>query len=352
MKQYKKAEALFAQEHVIVLNHRLIGDFNNAKGVAEAIGEKLGFPVVVRDIRSRSRILDAGLRSILGIVRNSQNAAMKQFLFHLFFRDADGLGLDPTTSFVVSTLGAGEAPNAFYSAATGAIGVHLGHPKRMPHEAFDLVIAHQGHEATDSEIALPISPSQIRLRSFQFNKSRSSLLVAIGGNADDAQFPDQFWPDLVERAMEVARLLGQQYSVTTSPRTGSSLEGLIETRIRQLDFQPHQLVMYGRGERASLEELLRPARLAIISAESVSMISAALASGARVAAAYWQQLPESPRISSFLREQTAAGRLALWDLSENAAPSFDDLVPMEECWSDALWRSLCVVVAKRQRNSQ
>ena len=64
MKRDGESERPFANEHVIVLHHRLIGDFNNAKGMAEAIGEKLGVPVVVRDIRSRSRLIDPLLRAL------------------------------------------------------------------------------------------------------------------------------------------------------------------------------------------------------------------------------------------------------------------------------------------------
>lgn len=349
MKRETESELQFANEHVIVLHHRLIGDFNNARGLAEAIGEKLGVPVVVREIRSRSRLMGPLLRVLFGIMRKLRSKTFNRILFHLFFDVNDKHGLVPSTICVVSTLGAGEVPNAFYSAATGAIGVHLGRPKRIPHAAFDLVIAHQGHEPIGCELALPISPSQIRRNSFPSNDSRTSLLVAIGGNAEDACFPDSFWPELTERAIKVAQLIGRECLVTTSPRTGTALEALIETRIDQLAFQPSQLVIYGRGERTTMEELLQTSELVIVSAESVSMISAAIASGARVAAAYWQKPPVSPRISSFLRQQRDARRLVLWDLSRCNAPDFDSVIPMEVCWSEVLWQTLAKVFAERRR---
>lgn len=319
---------------IVVLHCKHRGDFNNILGIARAISEKSGSRIQVVDIAVRANLL---IPAALRLLRREPHPLRRWAKF--FFAGAKSLPLKDVR-YVVSTLGKGEPAAIFAARLTGARTVHLGHPKRVPADQFDLIIAHQGHGAQGHELTLPVSPSQIRLADYRPHAEREALLLAVGGATKEFMPPLQFWTMLGVRSAQWAAVRQSKFHFTTSPRTGDRLEKEIVDALRNSGNHASVATIYGRGETSSLAEHLLCAGTVVVSAESVSMISEGIASGAIVVAAYWRELPSAERLREFLLAQHNAGRLALWDLSKMQDPDLANVAPLRSCWSETLWSAL------------
>lgn len=322
-------------QKILVVRCKHQGDFNNILGIASAISERTNYAIEVIDLRIRANLF---IPVMLGaLTQLPSNSSLMHHLLKLFFRGHLNKRLPHSVSYVISTLGAGEAPNVFLSRATHAKGIHLGTPKRIPRRYFDCVISHQGHSGLDKELVLPISPSKIRRSNYKSLDQRHSILLAIGGDAKETCYPANFWELLVAQTARLASREAADWIVTTSPRTGPALEERLSLELSKVGKKPKITVIYGDGDAPSMSALLSDVGILIASCESVSMISEGIASGAKVIAAFSSSLPRSDRIRKFLQLQVQEKRIAMWDLAVQSQPQFDDLAPLQECWSDTLW---------------
>lgn len=337
--------SLYRDGKIIVIKSRHRGDFNNTMGIASLIADRLGLSIQTVELSVRSNLLIPLL--VFALTQGAQSTRMAQLLYRLFFR-SDALRTIPAGArFVVSTLGSGEAPGAFLTKATGAVGIHLGRPKRIPASLFDLVISHQGHTPSGRELALPISPSQVRLGKAPPLDERRDVLLAIGGNTEEVIFPDAFWIELCRRSAELAVASGLNISLTTSPRTGRTIEDSVRTWVASRPVRLRETYFYSTNDTGNITSLLVSARIMIVSCESVSMISEGIAAGSIVVAAFYQALPPSERINGFLQHQCRNGRLVLWDISSDGPPDLSRVRPLRTCWSEDLWAGLREVLQGR-----
>jgi mitochondrial fission protein ELM1 len=339
------ARSLYREGKIIVVKSRHQGDFNNTMGIASLVADKLGLGIQSVELSVRSNLLIPLL--VFALRQGAQSTRMAQLLYRLFFRSNSLRNMPARARFVVSTLGSGEAPGAFLAKATGAIGIHLGRPKRIPASLFDLVISHQGHTPSGKELALPISPSQVRLGQAPPIEKRRDVLLAVGGNTEEVVFPDAFWIELCRRSAELAVTSGLNLSLTTSPRTGRTIEDNIRTWLASMPVRPREAYFYSSNGTGNITSLLVSARIMIVSCESVSMISEGIAAGSIVVAAFHKALPPSERISRFLQHQCRDGRLVLWDIDSDGPPEIDKVEPLRTCWSEDLWASLREVLQRR-----
>lgn len=321
---------------VVLSQHR--GDFNNVLGIAAAISERTKWPIEVVDFRVRSNLFIGPM--LMALRAFPRSMSMARISVRLFLKGNKKQKIPTSASFVISTLGAGETANVCLSRATGAIGIHLGTPKRIPRRYFNYIISHQGHAALPGEIDLPISPSRLRLADFRSLRTRQTILLAIGGDTKETCYGNDFWEILISRTAALALRKGLEWSLTTSPRTGQALEERISLALSRVAKEPKLVVLYGSGSPQSMSTLLDDAGLLVATAESVSMISDGIASGARVVAAYSGALPCSDRIEKFLQKQVEEKRVAMWDVVVQEEPDTDGLLPLQKCWSDTLWTAI------------
>ncbi|MGD9671302.1 MAG: ELM1/GtrOC1 family putative glycosyltransferase [Hyphomicrobiaceae bacterium] len=323
---------------ILVVHCKHRGDLNNALGIASAISQRTGLPIHVNELALRSNILIRPLLFLTGAACWYDWST--RLVYRVFFRNSRKQQFPKHVAYVVSTLGAGEAPNVFLTRTNNAVGIHLGRPKRVPFRAIDIVVAHQGHEAGADEIALPISPSRVMLSHYLHIEQRKGILLAIGGNTEEVSFSDSFWRNLCIKATRFATDSHAKILITTSPRTGEALENQISKYLSDSGPSTKKIEFYSSGTARPLTTLLETTRVAIISCESVSMISEGIASGALVVAAFGGKLPQSQRISNFLIDQQKASRLCLWNVEAEETPNLKSLKPIKACWSDHLWDAI------------
>ena len=325
---------------VLHLRHYLKGDDANAQGIAYAVAGRLNGTVESIDCHLRTNALVPVVRKLIKWRRGRPhpNYDLGLRLWPWLFA-----GRPPGASSyaaVVSTLGRGEVPAAYISSFWRAPAIHLGSPKRMREGDLTAAVTHQGHEAKPGEIVLPIAPTRI-LRSPQYAPHRRCVTVLAGGNAEGVVYSNQFWRSFISQGLAFADEENQESFVVTSPRTGSA-ERTIEASARELGLPPQSVVLYGRPSARSYAEILHSSSTVFVTAESVSMISDAIAAGARVVAAFERELPRSDRIRRFLEQQKSCRRITLVDLSDEsrAVPDLTGMETLSCCWSDVLWEQL------------
>jgi len=120
--------------------------------------------------------------------------------------------------------------------------------------------------------------------------------LLLGG--DNKRF--RLTPDLAEkaaeRAMELADKLGGQLFVTTSRRTSTEIETLLEKRLSGYPRCKQLILANRKNPPGTVEAILSKAQILVISAESISMISEAASCGNKLVLAFEME----PRTNPFL----------------------------------------------------
>ncbi len=333
---------------VLVINHYLRGDLNNAIGIARAIARPARSDIEIVHAKLRSNILLPLLRYDVTKIRRLREADAKtefrrkwRFYFHGSWPAAKNV------SAVVSTLGRGEAPGAFLALALNVPAIHLGSPKRMRHEDFALIVAHQGIPAGVGEVELPVSPSQLLreevddageryLRGKSRDQKRFALLI--GGDTRGLQYSEHYWRSLLGGIKRLSENLNAVWLITTSPRTSRHVEELLEQLNCKVPEMIERLVIFNRNPEPALAEILGASDGIFVTAESVSMISDAIANGKAAVAITEDGLPTHPRVREFLDRQQKAKRLIIVDADRlgETQIDFDQLRTFSRCWSEYL----------------
>ncbi len=330
---------------VLVLKNDLAGDFANVLALGDALARRMRCDVDLIEAKLRVNLLLPGIWTILAL--RSRAAAAPDpgqgwRVWRLMF-SGRAPGKDRYAA-VVSTLGSGEAPAAFVASFWGAPALHLGAPKRLPRRHFSAIVAHPGQAPRPGDIVLPIAPTLASTQGRGSGPADGQPIFGalIGGNTREIVYSDAFPRNFVRMAAHEALRRGAKLNISTSPRSGLAVEALVERAADEQAFLLNRMIPYGRG-RGGFLDLLGQCHVVFVTAESVSMISDALASGARVVAVYERNLPRSGRIWEFLSVQSASGRLKLLDLTSWRPDDdlrLDEIEPLEDSWSDALWEQL------------
>ena len=324
---------------IIVLNHDKVGITNNVLGIANVISEKINAPVSLRKIKLRSHKLLPLLR---GSTKNFDPNRSKKVLrnFRFFFIDEDGEGPPQNPIFIIGTQANREVPCIFLSRALDCPAIYFGPVERLSEKYFDMIIDHEGSQfAANKAIRIPIIPSAIRLQDYK-ELSRDGCLLVIGGPIKHQHDNVTLWTKLVEKGFEIASALNKPLSITTSPRTGLDIEQKINQHMANRKFNAHRYVQYGAGDRVSMKELLKQSNLVIVSADSATMISEGIASGAHVIAAYDKSISGSDKSRAFVEYQAKVGGITLCDIDSPAPLPLSKPTPLSECWSETLWRKM------------
>lgn len=331
---------------IIVVKHYLVGDFGNALGIADMLSKKIDGHIQILDAHLRSNLLDGLLRRIIRYRQSKKldpNPTIGARLWPLLFHGALPEQLSGDT-LVVSTLGRGEPVAAFLATYWNASAIHLGSLKRMPPSAFAAILSHPGVSAKSGEIELTISPTRIRPgRKITNNCERTKIAVLIGGNAPSIQYSPQSWQRLATYLKSLSDTTNVELHASTSPRTGRTAEHEIRNQLNLHQVEIASFVEYGRNPRKGTEEILADAAVAIVTADSTSMISDAVAKGIPVVAVHDDNINGSQRVSSFVQRLADKKLLLivnLHSLTNRVELDVSTVVPMAENWSEDIWQQL------------
>ncbi len=182
-----------------------------------------------------------------------------------------------------------------------ALGRPLGHPRHV-----DLVVttAQYGLEPGPNVVALTLP---LGINKVGSTKARAVTLLLVGG----ASAPDQLDAAIAEKILRdvhrAAAKAGHQLVVVTSPRTPADASAMLKNSIQK----PNAFIAFGDKARPYAGLLAEAAHI-IVTSDSVSMVSDAVAAGKSVSI---YRLPSKPgplqRISEML-QRPEAGFLTRW----------------------------------------
>jgi len=329
---------------VFVVSDPKRGDFQNVLALGQAISRETAVPVEVVNLRCRTHILSALLNVILSRARQSgllASGRARRVLQAIFFKGTLPSEADPVA--VVSTLGRGEAQGAFVAQFWRVPGIHLGRPKRMRRDFFAFVVAHPGDEDDSADLTLPIAPTRITRSAAKKppdNRDVDRICLLLGGDARGVMaYEDSFWPRCVDLGRVTAQAHQAQIAIITAPRTGPDAEKLILEAATRTGNAIDKMILYGEGANADIAPEVSRCDVIIVTAESISMMSDAIASGARVVAVHNGTWPHSDRVRRFLEHHSAMGTMRVVDLSNwnGTVPPLGCIEPLETSWSELFW---------------
>jgi mitochondrial fission protein ELM1 len=324
---------------IIVLSHDKVGITNNILGLANVISDNINAPVRLRKIKLRSHKLLPALRLITNNFDPDRSKKVLRY-FRFFFIDEDRAGPPQNPICIIGTQANREVPCIFLSRALDCPAIYFGPVERLSENFFDVIIDHEGSQfAAKKAIMIPIVPSAIMLRDYSA-LSRPGCLLVIGGPIKHQHDDISFWTRLVDKSLEISCALSKSLAITTSPRTGGHIEKLITQHIVSRNIVAQPYVQYAAGDRFSVKKLLSNADLVIVSADSATMISEGIASGAHVIAAYHKSIYGSEKSRAFVEFQAKVGRITLWNIDHPAPLPLTKPTPLTECWSETLWRKI------------
>lgn len=232
--------------------------------------------------------------------------------------------LEQTWASVVVSCGASAGlVNAVWSRSHGARAIHLLRPPwpitnqvdltivprhdRLPQDARTLVTHGALHAIRPEELASRAATQRARWalgRPIQ-------LGVLIGGDSRQARLPPALVSMVLAQVLDAARRLDGEVLVTTSRRTSPAIERLVERRLDQQERCP--LLVLASRDRSDgyVPGILAAASLLVVSGESISMVSEAVAAAKPVIVFAPQALVPWAKHRRFLASMAGEGLIQI-----------------------------------------
>lgn len=173
-----------------------------------------------------------------------------------------------------------EYPAMILGAGTGARTVFLGAPRHFSTRDFDTVVSTPSTFCADADIVLETLPTEVygapAKATMPDRTSTPVWSLIVGGDAKGYHYGEEFFRLLCQEMERLSRALGIQWIVSTSPRTGATAETTLMAFARQHPEWVDELVVWGRGDRSGLRDLLGRSDTVLITEDSASMVSEAV----------------------------------------------------------------------------
>ncbi|MEW4488666.1 ELM1/GtrOC1 family putative glycosyltransferase [Thalassoglobus sp. JC818] len=316
-----------SQARIIALHNGKIGNDTHVLAIASLIAEEIHGEVEVVDVKFRAPILAWGLRRALRfqfVERLMQHPRVWNWFWRIAFRGAFPLGRPP--KLVCGTLGRGEIPNAVLTRYWKCHSVHIGRPCRVDSGEFSMVITPQGVNPEAGEVPLPVAPTQVSSKSLDEAGERFRQEVElpnrvwamlVGGDGGGYRWSERDWERLADGINNVAAQFNIQWVLTTSRRTGSRAEAILQSRI-----SPNSIahaVWYAENPQRIMSAYLGASERVFATEESISMLSEAIVSQRPVYALTPDRAPQRTKAYTFAQHQSEQRRLIRLSTQEFAA---------------------------------
>ena len=202
---------------------------------------------------------------------------------------------------VIVSCGSAAVPaNVLWAAENRAKSVVIMNPAPVPLARFDLVIAPR-HDALPQRANVVITPGAVATSAEETQLSQagerllahpryraaadsvsSTVAVFIGGDTEDYELTPAFAEALIAQVLAACERLHGDCLVTTSRRTSEGIERLLAERLGRHSRCRLLLLASKDLLDGTMDGMLGAAEVAVVTGESISMVSEACASGRRV----------------------------------------------------------------------
>ncbi|WP_374323920.1 ELM1/GtrOC1 family putative glycosyltransferase [Azonexus sp.] len=306
---------------ILVIDEGSPGHLVQSRGLARELAAQSGAALAEYPVRLKLRgVFRPFLRAACGLARRG----LPERLLRLAYRLPEAP--PPPAEVIVSSGGRGFYYAVSLARRSGAKLIYCGDPAPLPARWCDVVVSPQplpGHPGAlgSGMLLTEISPQRIAgqgdaLRQ-RFAQSGGSLLVAllIGGDSRSHRYTAADWQALVD-AVNLLGGQGWRWLVSTSRRTPPAVEARLRAGIRA-DWLV-QAVWWHAAPARVVQPYLDAATLVLVTQDSLSMLSEAVAAGKPALALAPRQVLPSPVIESVLAPAAAAGHLRRVALTELA----------------------------------
>ncbi len=313
------------QRKVWLIDEGHAGHRVQSEGMLKAL-ERAGLPIHVERIACVSRLR--------GVFRTAARAVFSRLdgpgalrLAHRVARFAEPEG--PPPAFIISSGGRTAFASRGLALQTGAPNVFVGNPKPFPLHWFSAVLSPvslpQGEAILTGVVPNLVTPETCLEAASAYWKGppparRWSLLI--GGPSRNHLYDMQDWRDIAAGVNALAARHGVKWLISTSRRTGTEAEALLESAI--VPEAVDELVLYSREPKRVVLPFLGAAEQVFVTRDSLTMVSEAIMSGRPLTALIPRRVELAPDnfMSVVLRKYTS------WDhYAEIPCAAFGDVAP-------------------------
>jgi uncharacterized protein len=333
------------------------GELNQCLGLAKVLVDRSAESINIVRLELRSKNLAPFFRRALASKLFSKDRPrwLAMILYRLLFK---GPRLnDEIPTITVSTLGRGEMPALFLQQFFGSRAFHIGVPKRMPSNCFDLIVRmptqHMQH-LDGPTVTLDIAPTPVTLEDGRYTspliarwrtQARRLCAVLIGGDGSGYKYRQNEWSDLAKKLADLSSNRDLGILLTTSRRTGTVAENELKSNagLQRILVHAH---WFGQRSESTLRDFLAAADFVICTEESRSMISDAIAAGKAVYTIRPQHAyPHEARLLELVASQETARRIKRVRFDDVGDLDIDAdrkgyFAARSECWSVTVLREI------------
>lgn len=306
---------------ILVIDEGSPGHLVQSRGLAREMAAQSGAALAEYPVRLSLRgVFRPLLRSACGLARRGLPERLLRFAYRL--PEAP----PPAAEAIVVSGGRGFCYAVSLARRSGAKLIYCGDPAPLPARWCDVVVSPQplpGHPGALgsgmllTEISLQRIAGQGDALRQRFAQSGGSLLAAllIGGDSRSHRYTAADWQALIDAVNHLGGQ-GWRWLLSTSRRTPPAVEARLRAGIRA-DYLL-QAVWWHAAPARVLPAFLDAATLVLVTQDSLSMLSEAVAAGKPALALAPRQVLPSPAIESVLAPAADAGYLRRVPLAELA----------------------------------
>jgi len=281
------------QRTVLVLSDGKTGHLNQAMAVAEMVEEALGSRLKARGINERPaveiRVVELRFKNRLTRVfldmasvfagRRCQGClrCLRFCLKKESFDEIQGSYADAIISCGASTIGA----NAFLRYENNAKAIAIMKPGLGRRKKFDLVILPR-HDASKSPapniLITQAAPNKI-VSSDERRTTSDGIGLLIGGDAKNFKLEKRAVEKVVDGISKIADEMDRELFVSTSRRTSLEIGAFLRRRLSSNKRCGLLVIANENNKKGVVQEIFDQSEMAVVSPESISMISEAVSSG-------------------------------------------------------------------------
>lgn len=245
------------------------GHLSQSRGLADAIGRFCPVEVIPVELRVRQRLLKSLGRHLLPRIGNWA-CWLRRRVYQLQLPQG-------RPDLLVSSGGNTLLANALLAREFDVPNLYSGTLKGYPAESFRLVysVTPLG-VSTNRVLPLPPVPGELA-QPLPTAGADAPWLLLLGGDGAGYRYAEADWQALAAAVNRLGREQGVRWLLTTSRRTGSAVEDLLQ-RLLDADVL-EEAVYYGQTPRPVVRELLARCRGVWVSEDSLTMVAEAIYSG-------------------------------------------------------------------------
>ena len=255
---------------------------------------------------------------------------------------------DVEPSIVIATMSAYEVSALLLATSFEAKWIHIGPTKRAWKDLVTLAVCPPAPRSPVSPfVDIQIEPTPVRFsaeRGAPGERPAAALLLG--------QIDVRHWAPLFEIMAAISAKLGVSWIVTTAPRTSRDAEDHVQAKLAEFgDRIPVRQTIWWKPGAPQTKDIVRGAKLVLVTEDSRTMLSDAVATGKPV-----YLLGHGPyRVEGYNRclidsvlSRKRAVRLDVSDCG-GFVPDLSIFRPLEECWSSTFRRGLASVLGPAQQ---